>query len=37
MIYDIKAIDVHRHWTYGHPLEPTNGAYVHFTYLGLQA
>ena len=26
MIYDIKAIDVHRHWTYGHPLEPAQGS-----------
>ena len=26
MICDIKAIDVHRHWTYGHPLEPAQGS-----------
>ena len=25
MISDIKAIDVHRHYTYGHPLEPVQG------------
>ncbi len=26
MISDIKAIDVHRHYTYGHPLEPQNSS-----------
>lgn len=26
MISDIKAIDVHRHYTYGHPLDPQNSS-----------